>query len=635
MEVFIYLLKSAGILSLFFLVYYIVLRQNTLFTANRHFLIAGILVAAIFPSLEFTRVVYIDPPVLPAVNFTDVSIPASEMITSTPSSGVDFWSIVISLYVVGMAIMLLKLAIQVVSVLRFVRSYPSYKSNGYRYVEVDRAVSPFSFFNYIVYNPESHSQAELEMILKHEKVHVRQWHSFDILLANLNRSFQWLNPFAWLYKSSIEENLEYLADHKTISEVDSRKEYQLALIKASSPLVSPSITNPFYQSFIKKRIIMLNKSNSNKNNLWKLGLVLPALAFFLYSFNVTEVVKYNETEPKTEIKAQPVKVKPILNSDISEEAAKEIIEKSLDPVTTTITSEKSTPEKPAVTTTFVEVGNRETSESKTATFIQEVKVLITKNTTNEELEAIKKRMKKDHGLDMSYEVVRNSSGEITNIAISYSGNGTNGNYTVDDDRGIEDFYFYQNEDGETGFWSEAREKRRQERNVEKEIRKKERVARMKEREIEQEERMMDMKKRMKRQEERMMKRQEEMSRRQEEIARRSEEIAKKSYNLAKARSNSWSSAKSKGSNDVYVYSSTGEDGDVIIINKDTTDAELEDIKRDLAAKGITFKYSKVKRNARGELVRIKIVKDDGKGSKSTVLAAADDDDPIVDIIIDN
>lgn len=52
---------------------------------------------------------------------------------------------------------------------------------------------------------------------------------------------------------------------------------------------------------------MLNKQTSRKRNLWKLGLVLPALALFMYSFNTKEVIEYREVASTLEGPTTPSK----------------------------------------------------------------------------------------------------------------------------------------------------------------------------------------------------------------------------------------------------------------------------------------------------------------------------------------
>lgn len=313
MEFLIYILKSAGILNLFYLIYLFVLRKDTFFTANRTYLLTGIIASILFPFITFTTVTFVDAPT--PSNTADAiteftSAPTTDIVATATT--VPMWQILLWVYLAGVALMFIHFLIQLTSLLRLLLKNPSYKINRFRFVEIQDTLAPFSFFSYIVFNPTTHDAQELEMILKHEKVHASQWHSIDLLLANLVRAFQWANPISWFYKTSLEANLEFLADNETARYVPSKTAYQLALLKASSALPVPALTNNFYHSStrlnvfgrpislgfqngqVKKRIIMLNKRSSNKYNQFKLMLVLPALALFLWSFNTVEVVKYKE-----------------------------------------------------------------------------------------------------------------------------------------------------------------------------------------------------------------------------------------------------------------------------------------------------------------------------------------------------
>jgi len=309
MEFITYIAKSAGILTLFYLVYVFVLRKDTFFTANRTFLLIGIASAIFLPFVTFTTITFVAAPVYEVTeNFSEI-VPIQTTQATTIKETINFWQVFTVIYFVGLGIMTLRFGIQLMSLFSLLRKHPSKTINGFRFIEINDEIAPFSFFNYIVFNPETHEQHELEMILQHEKVHASQWHSIDLLLSNFVRVLQWINPISWLYKKSIEANLEFLADNQTVSSVPSKTEYQLALLKASSPLPVPALTNNFYHSFIKKRIIMLNKSNSNKYNQLKLMLVLPALALFLWSFNTEEVIEY--TTPPAEISSAENNTLPI------------------------------------------------------------------------------------------------------------------------------------------------------------------------------------------------------------------------------------------------------------------------------------------------------------------------------------
>lgn len=468
METIQYILKSAGILSLFYLVYIFLLKKETHFTFNRLFLLIGVLAATIFPFIQFTKTIIIETPALASFPSTET---ASETLSSAAfNTNYSIENILLYIYVLGVIIFSLRFIYQFISLFILLENHPYKLSNNCKIIKVSESISPFSFFNYIVYNPTLHTSNELAMILAHEKAHIEQLHTIDVLASNLLLIIQWFNPLAWGYKSSIVENLEYLADRTTITRINSKKEYQLALLNTSlaSPLSAP--TNKFYNSFIKKRIIMLNKANSNRQNAFKAMVVVPLLTIFLWGFNVNEVKKY------VEIPSENNKVK---TEDIKEKALQPVLDKKniaviigIEPVTESIG--QKTPQAMA---------------KKQSPLQETYRVKIDKNTTDASLQEIKEEVKSKYGLELSYAAIRNNNNEITSLTLTYTGNGNNGNYQVSQDQGIDEFFFFIDKDGKTGFWSEAVEKRRKERMQRRSLKRQERSQDMNERKMEMQERI--------------------------------------------------------------------------------------------------------------------------------------------------
>lgn len=308
METLILLAKSASILGLFYVIYLTVLYKNTLFTAKRHYFIAGIIAAITIPFIEFTRdievIVPSQPLVMPTLDISSVNTAPIAVAPQPVEQALNWWQALVVIYIIGICIMLFRLCAQYISLRQLIASGSHSTKGHYTFVAVTRAISPFSFFSKIVYNPALHTPEELEMIIAHEKVHAQQRHSLDMLLSQITLVLQWCNPFAWLYKDSLEQNLEYLADHQAIQEIKNPKQYQRTLVQVSSPSFAPALTNQFYQSFIKKRIVMINTPQSHKNNLWRLSLIIPVLALFMYSFNVKEVTNYVEEDNTAFAKAE-------------------------------------------------------------------------------------------------------------------------------------------------------------------------------------------------------------------------------------------------------------------------------------------------------------------------------------------
>ena len=107
-------------------------------------------------------------------------------------------------------------------------------------------------------------------------------------------ALQWFNPFAWYYRIAIKQNLEFLADTDNTEIKLNKKDYQYILLKQAVGQQNLSIINPFFNSLIKKRIVMINQQKSKKVNAIKSLFILPMLALFLISFNTKEVYTTNE-----------------------------------------------------------------------------------------------------------------------------------------------------------------------------------------------------------------------------------------------------------------------------------------------------------------------------------------------------
>jgi len=54
-------------------------------------------------------------------------------------------------------------------------------------------------------------------------VHSQQRHSIDVLVAHLFAIVFWINPIVWFYKKAIIQNLEFIADHNAIQQIEDKK----------------------------------------------------------------------------------------------------------------------------------------------------------------------------------------------------------------------------------------------------------------------------------------------------------------------------------------------------------------------------------------------------------------------------
>ncbi|WBU90898.1 M56 family metallopeptidase [Cellulophaga omnivescoria] len=285
MEYLIFIAKSSLVIALFSICFQVFLRNETFFKANRWFLLAGIFVAMAFPFLIITKIVFVNTPVVDFNKLTNIVVNQSSV------ENINWWLVILIAYAAGCLFFLGRFLMQLASLFSLINKGTSTRVGKYKMVEVTADTSAFSFFNYIVYNPSLHTANELKTIIKHEELHAKQKHSLDMLLTHLLCVLQWANPFAWWYKKMVSVNLEYLVDDAIVSH-QNKKEYQYLLLQQSvHSMASLTVTNTFFNSLVKKRIVMLNKSKSRKESILKMGLVIPMLFCAVVVFNTETIAQ--------------------------------------------------------------------------------------------------------------------------------------------------------------------------------------------------------------------------------------------------------------------------------------------------------------------------------------------------------
>ncbi|KAF2338094.1 M56 family metallopeptidase [Flavobacterium tistrianum] len=284
---FIYTIKSSSLMFLFYCAYFFLLRKETFFNSNRWFLLSGLIVSAILPLLTYTKIIWINA--APEFN-TDFQNIISN--TSQNESSEFNWNyFVLVFYAIGLLIFLIKLAIDFYSLNSIIKGKKIKQQADFKFIDINENIAPFSYFEYIVYNSSLYTASELESIIEHEKVHSDQNHTFDVLISRVFSIIFWFNPIVWFYKKAITQNLEFIADSEAAKKLQDKKAYQYTLLKITTHENCVAITNHFYQSLIKKRIVMLNKSQSKKRNSWKYYAVIPALAAFVLLFQIEVIAK--------------------------------------------------------------------------------------------------------------------------------------------------------------------------------------------------------------------------------------------------------------------------------------------------------------------------------------------------------
>ncbi len=263
--------------------YWLLLRRHTFFAWNRAYLLASLLGAFALPLVEYPEAA----PVVPAVTYAVASLPPvviTAQSAAEPVAAFPDWLVLLgTLYAVGVGCMGIRLGLFLRKLYRLFGQGEEIPMDGYTLILLEaNRVGSFSFLNRIVISRTDYEH-HLDTVLNHELVHVQQRHSWDILLVEVLRVLFWFNPVLILYKRSLQQVHEYLADGQAILQSAVRRD-QYAEFLVAYALHAPvaSLTNHFFNtSLLKSRITMLYK---NRNSKWALGryaVVLPIVGLVL------------------------------------------------------------------------------------------------------------------------------------------------------------------------------------------------------------------------------------------------------------------------------------------------------------------------------------------------------------------
>ena len=214
-------------------------------------------------------------------------------------------SFLLLIYLIGILIFTIKFVIKITTLLSLIHHSIVIKTGKIKIIDIKGAYSPFSFFNYIFINRDNYSRDSYEKIILHEKEHIRQGHSFDLMTVEIARILQWYNPIIMLYSHSLQNIHEYSADERVIEQGIEKNEYFELLFNTISGKQINNISNNFNYLLTKKRITMMTQLKKSKWVTIKLLLALPLVAALLFANGTraqTDNSKNAKAEKVTEVK---------------------------------------------------------------------------------------------------------------------------------------------------------------------------------------------------------------------------------------------------------------------------------------------------------------------------------------------
>lgn len=262
--------------SLFIALYYLLLEKEKMFRFNRFFLIGSLVLSYAIPFITVTSEVSLpDRKAKPQVIFEEA---AQQIAFVQPAKESFDWMNVVWIIYAGITIFLLtKSLLAIVSIKRIPGKKQIYQH--YNIVLTKKNLSPFSFWN-TIYLGENYVQNNMidPGIFLHEKSHLDQKHSIDLIFIELLKIFTWFNPVLFLYKRAVITNHEFLADEAVLNSRFNIKDYQNLILNEIINSQKISLVHSFNFNNTKKRFIMMNAKKSKRILLKKAAAFTALIA---------------------------------------------------------------------------------------------------------------------------------------------------------------------------------------------------------------------------------------------------------------------------------------------------------------------------------------------------------------------
>ena len=308
---FIYSVKVAVCLALFYLFHKLLMSRDTFHTFNRFAILSMMLLSLVLPLVHLS----LDSEA--GINRGTVALEGlvAQTVVADGGNGVgeelSLTQVLLAAYVLGVVLFVGKALLSVGSLLRLIRRARCVEvRNGIRIYTMRGDISPFSWFRYIIMSEKDWQENRREIVL-HEMAHIRRCHSMDVAVCNMMIVFQWYNPAAWLLKRELQAVHEYEADEAVLSAGVDATHYQMLLIRKTVGERLFSMANNLNHNSLKKRITMMKIKRTNPVQKAKIAFVLPLAAMTMAAFasqkveNLSDKVE-QESEAFSSVSDNPV-----------------------------------------------------------------------------------------------------------------------------------------------------------------------------------------------------------------------------------------------------------------------------------------------------------------------------------------
>ncbi|MGK6343271.1 M56 family metallopeptidase [Chryseobacterium sp. DT-3] len=306
---FIIILKILLCSSVFMAVYYLFLQKEKMYRFNRFYLISSLIFSYVIPFISIT----VQPPKTDNKSRIIFEDTAQQIIPIQPAQEIfDWMNLIWFIYGTVALFLLIKSILSIIAIKKIQGEKMIYQN--YTVIVTHENLPPFSFWS-TIYLGGSYIKNNIidPMIFLHEKNHIDQKHSIDLIFIDILKIFTWFNPILHIYKKAIITNHEFLADEAVLNSRYDIKEYQNLILDEIINIQNLPFTHSFNFNNTKKRFIMMTKKKSRfivLNKAAGITAIIAATALFAertYAIN-----------PAADKPAQKANVRPAKNPQSSQ-----------------------------------------------------------------------------------------------------------------------------------------------------------------------------------------------------------------------------------------------------------------------------------------------------------------------------
>lgn len=293
----IFAIKSAITLAVLYSCFFLLLSRETFHRFNRWMLLGMMVASLMVPFIHITteHPTAINNTIYKATQEMQDVYPAEPNVTgfidANVFTGYNWESMLILVYLIGFVVMTVFTIVQLVVIARNIRGGLRHTdSNGNTVVLKPGKFAPFSFFHYIVMSVDDYEHNR-QAILTHEQEHIRLLHSWDNMFVSLMKILQWFNPFIYLLSRDLDAVHEFEADEAVINNGIDAKTYQQLLVVKATGMRLQTLVNSLNRTSLKKRIVMMYQTKSNRWLMLKAIIALPVLAVTIGAFATPKIAE--------------------------------------------------------------------------------------------------------------------------------------------------------------------------------------------------------------------------------------------------------------------------------------------------------------------------------------------------------